>query len=273
MKNSLFTNKIIVITGAGSGLGMGLSLALAELGAILVLADINAQTLDDVVQKAKSMGGQASGQLTDTRIYEQVKNLIETTVATHQHIDYLFNNAGIGIASECQDISIDDWHKVIDVNLMGMVYGCEIGYKQMVKQGFGHIVNTASLAAIMPFPTAVPYATSKFAVLGMSRSLRIEGEKLGVKVSAICPGFVQTEIYNNAIRQLPTQQLMKAIVLPVIGLDQAIHAILKGVAANKSMIVFPFYSRLLWFVTRLFPALADIVGRDAIGKFRNLKKE
>ncbi len=267
----IFNQKVIVITGAGSGLGKGISEALGTFGAYLVLSDINIETVQQVGDIIIKKGGHAIVYQTDTSDYTQVQSLINNTLNHYGKIDYLYNNAGIGIAGEFQYISIESWHKVLNINLMGMVYGCEIAYKIMVKQGFGHIINTASLAGLIPFPTAVPYATSKMAVVGLSKSLRIEGEKLGVKVTAICPGFVQTGIYESAIKQVNLEQLMSAIILPIISVDEATKSILKGVVANKELIVFPFYSKLLHVLIRFFPIIGRIIGRDAIKKLRRIK--
>ena len=95
-----------------------------------------------------------------------------------------------------RDTSIDDWRKVLDVNLNGVVYGSLLAYQQMVKQGSGHIVNLASVEGLMPFPTTVSYVTSKFGVMGLSEGMWVEGKDLGVKVSVVCPGFVSTPIFD-----------------------------------------------------------------------------
>jgi short-subunit dehydrogenase len=187
-------------------------------------------------------------------------------------IDFFFNNAGIGLSIPAHQIGLDQWHKVLGVNLMGMVHGCEIVYKQLVKQGHGHLVNTASLAGLVPFPTAVPYATSKFAMVGLSRSLRIEAAFYGVKVSAICPGFVDTAIYDQAIRVLPKNELMKGIPFPLVPLSEAVHLILRGVQKNKEIIIFPTYARVLWWLVRYCKPLSNWVARDTFRKYLALSQ-
>ena len=104
----------------------------------------------------------------------------------------MFNNAGIGIIGDERDKSFDGWQKIIDVNLMGVIYGTLAAYSLMTEQGSGHIVNTASIAGFLPAPVEVAYGTTKHAVARLSTSLRAEGAALGVKVSAICPGVMNT---------------------------------------------------------------------------------
>jgi short-subunit dehydrogenase len=248
----MFKNKIVIITGAASGLGQALAIAMADRGAVMVLADVDQAKLIAVEQAIQTKGQQVQSHFVDVSQYGQMQKLIMDTLTKHGRIDYLFNNAGRGIAGKCQDFSIEDWQTILNINLNGVVYGCELAYKIMVKQGFGHIINTASLAALMPFPSALPYTTSKSAVLGLSRSLRIEGQFYGVKVSALCPGFVQTQIYENAIREVSTNHILSSIPLPIITLDKAVNMILKGVANNKGVIAFPFYTKVSWWFARHF---------------------
>ncbi len=264
---TIFSQKIVLITGGGSGLGKGIAQEIALRGAVVVIADINLESAQKVASIITEKGGKSIAKYIDTTDYEQMKSLVNSTVEEFGRIDYFFNNAGIGISKPCHETSIDDWNKVLGVNLNGMVYGCELVYKLMVKQGFGHIVNTASLAALTPFPTAVPYATSKFAVLGMSRSLRIEGKFYGVKVSAICPGFVATNIYESAIRDLPAASLLATIPFKIVPLDTASQIIVDSVAKNKELIVFPFYAKLMWWFYRYCYPVASWIGKDTFRRY------
>jgi NAD(P)-dependent dehydrogenase (short-subunit alcohol dehydrogenase family) len=134
-----------------------------------------------------------------------VQALVSDLVARYGVLDYIFNNAGISVCADARDLEIAHWRKVIDVNLMGVVYGTHAAYQQMVKQGHGHIVNIASLAGLVPFPTNAPYAASKHAVVGLSLSMRTEGEALGVKVSAVCPGFSVSGASRQARRSRPAE--------------------------------------------------------------------
>ena len=110
----------------------------------------------------------------------------------------MFNNAGIVIEGDARDLTVDHWRRVLDVDLYGVLYGMLVAYPIMARQGFGHIVNTASAAAFFPDPGNAPDCTAKHALIGLSLSLRLEGTDLGVRVSAACPGHVRTNIFENA---------------------------------------------------------------------------
>jgi short chain dehydrogenase len=113
-------------------------------------------------------------------------------------------NAGIGIGGDARYLTLDHWRRVLDVDLYGVVHGVVAAYPVMARQGFGHIVNTSSSAAFFPVPANAPYGTAKRAVVGLSLSLRLEAAELGVKVSCVCPGFVRTNIYRNAVSVNPS---------------------------------------------------------------------
>jgi len=125
--------------------------------------------------------------------------LAEETASAYGRLDYQFNNAGIAIGGDARDLTLDQWRRVLDVDLYGVLYGTLAAYPIMVNQGFGHIVNTSSAAGLLPTPLNAPYCTAKHAVVGLSLSLRAEGADLGVKVSAVCPGYVRTPIFGNAV--------------------------------------------------------------------------
>ena len=106
----------------------------------------------------------------------------------------MFNNAGIAIGGSAHDYGIQEWNQIIDVNLRGVVNGVQAAYCIMIKQGFGHIVNTASITGLMPTPGQVAYSMTKHAVVGLSLSLRAEAALLGIRVSVLCPGAIRTPI-------------------------------------------------------------------------------
>lgn len=110
----------------------------------------------------------------------------------------MFNNAGFAIGGDFRDLSLEHWRRVLDVDLYGVLHGMHAAYPIMAGQGFGHIVNTSSAAAFFAAPGNAPYCTAKYALVGLSLSLRLEGVDLGVKVSCACPGFVRSNVYRNA---------------------------------------------------------------------------
>ncbi len=157
---------------------------------------------------------------------------------------------------------------------MGVIYGTTAAYSLMVKQGFGHIVNIASLAGLIGYPTNTPYATTKFAVVGLSTSLRNEGKDLGVNVSVVCPGYVDTGIYNaTPILNADREKVLANIPFKMMDVKKAARLILGGVIRNKAIITFPFYAVLLWWFYRLHPAILTPLGRKTVKDFRALRAE
>ncbi len=191
-----FHDKVAVITGGASGICKAIGTALAHRGADVVLADI-----DDVAAKAAADDiagtptGRVSGTGLDVRDAGAFAELVERVVAERGRIDLMFNNAGIGMGGEVAELTLEHWDRVIDIDLRGVVHGVAAAYPVMIRQGRGHIVNTASLAGLIPHPMLVPYATAKHAVVGLSLSLRGEATLYGVRVSVLCPGIIDTPIW------------------------------------------------------------------------------
>ena len=265
--------KVCVITGAASGIGLELAKQMALSGAIVVLSDNNVPALDAAVTSIVSMNKcLATGHRLDVTDKKDFAFFVSEVIAQHGKIDYFFNNAGIAVSGESRDLEVEHWERVIDVNLMGVIYGCELVYKIMVSQGFGHIINTASLAGLIPFAMNAPYCASKHAVVGLSQTLRIEGEELGVKVSAVCPGFIDTNIYaaTEAVGIIH-DDLVKGIPFKLVAVDVAAKNILSGVAKNKGLIIFPFYAKFIWWLQRISAAFGLPLARSMVRDFRKLR--
>ena len=187
-------NKVAFITGGASGIGRALAEELAEQGVEVVLADRQAALAEEVAYAIRQAGGKASAHELDVRDPEQFQRVVDETVARTGRINYLFNNAGIGVAGEIAAYTLADWDDVFDVNLRGVAYGVQAVYPVMRAQRSGHIVNTASMAGLLPTGEAGSYVASKHAVVGLSKVLRVEAKQHGVRVSALCPGVIRTPI-------------------------------------------------------------------------------
>jgi NADP-dependent 3-hydroxy acid dehydrogenase YdfG len=255
-----YSGAVALITGAASGIGAALSRELADRGATVVLAD---RQLDKAEELAREVGGSARAVALDVRDAETFANVVGDVKEREGRIDYLFNNAGIGIGGPVEQHSVDDWRYIIDVNLMGVVHGVHSVYPVLLEQGFGHIVNTASMAGQVPCPGLTAYAATKHAVVGLTRSLRAECAATGVRVSAFCPGVIRTEILNGG------GIFGKAMGWASSGLDPAdvertrpmnanefARAALDRVAANDEIIIFPRFWRLAYRLDRIFPGFA-----------------
>jgi NAD(P)-dependent dehydrogenase (short-subunit alcohol dehydrogenase family) len=266
-------SKVAIITGGASGIGRALCEELARTGTIIIAADINVKGAEQVAADISGNGGNARAEALDVTDAEAVKVLIDRVTAEYGRLDYMFNNAGITVGAEVRDMGLEHFCSIVETNLYGVIYGTFYAYKVMVKQGFGHIVNTASSAGLIPMPTQVPYCTTKFGVVGFSKSLRLEAAALGVRISVVCPGFVRTGIFEaSPFLKVDKQKIMGKLPPKMVAPKQAAQLILKGVRKNKALIVFPFIAQFFHWFYRLHPAFLTPIQRKIIGDFRLLRE-
>ena len=191
------TGKTAVVTGAGSGIGRATALLLARHGASVHVADVNA---DAAAAVADEIGRSAVAHTVDVSDPDQVQTLADSVFESDGAVDILHNNAGIGHAGDIEATTIEDWQRVIAVNLLGVAYGVQVFVPRMLMQGRpATIVNTASEAGLVPTAKMAPYCTSKFGVVGMSESLDAELCDRGIRVIAICPGIINTPIVSTGV--------------------------------------------------------------------------
>jgi len=270
MKNKTklhFQNKIAVITGGASGIGLALAQELCHSGAKVIITDINNEALTRVSENIL-LKDQIKIFKLDITDQKAVSDTIEKINSEFGKIDFFFNNAGIGLAGEVRDLKIEDWRKVMEVNLFGTINCLDAVYQLMIKQGSGHIINTSSGAALAPRPGMVPYAAGKQAVLGISISLRAEAEELGVKVSAVCPGYISTNIMNSTTyKNIDAQRLKNNIPIKPVSAEECARQILSGVAKNKAIIIISKILYLEWLLFRFFPNTVIKISKLRAKKF------
>ncbi|MGK5728973.1 SDR family oxidoreductase [Streptomyces sp. URMC 124] len=195
-----FAGRLVLVTGAASGIGRATAFAFAEAGARVVAVDRDPEGAARTADMARLIGSPGAwGECVDVSDEAAMEKLAAKVAAEYGVVDVLVNNAGIAVAGSFMDTPAEDWRKVLDVNLWGVIHGCRLFGKQMAERGQGgHIVNTASAAAFQPLRTLPAYSTSKAAVLMLSECLRAELAGQGIGVSAICPGIVNTSITGAA---------------------------------------------------------------------------
>ncbi|AZB42308.1 SDR family oxidoreductase [Bacillus sp. FJAT-42376] len=244
--------KVAIVTGGASGIGRALCLELSRQGAAVIIADIN-ETEGKKAQAAITGSAFVYCDVKDLRCMEKI---IHETYTNYGRIDYLFNNAGVALYGEFSDMNMTHWKKTMDVNVWGVIHGTQIAYAIMKKQGFGHIVNTASAAGLGPSPFSAVYSATKHTVVGLTTSLHYEAEAYGVKVTALCPAFVDTPILNKA----EAVKLDKSLIMEqfkkqkMMSPERFAKIALKGVHQNKTIICpMPLRKTMDVFFT-LFPA-------------------
>ncbi|HBL31798.1 MAG TPA: hypothetical protein DD490_33665, partial [Acidobacteria bacterium] len=236
----------------------------------VVVADLDEAGAERV---SAGIGERAVARRVDVADAAAVEALVQEVVASHGRLDYIFNNAGFAVHGDSLDSTVEQWRRIVDVNLMGVVHGSLSAYRVMAAQGHGHIVNTASLAGLIGSASFSSYAMTKAGVVMLSKMLRHEGADAGVRVTAVCPGFIKTGIYENATYNRVDQRAAFAqIPFPLMDLDVAVDKILRGVARNKELVVFPFYARLLWWLARFAPWLTVPVHRKTIRDLRKIRQ-
>lgn len=256
-----FSGRSALVTGAASGIGASVARALHRAGAHVWALDIDEAGLEALRNELGHARIQTS--VLDVTDADGFRNAVNEVVRAHSTLDFCFNNAGLAAGGPFQDMSIETCQKVAAVNFGGVLNGTHAAYAQMCKQRRGHIINISSMAGLHPVPFSSVYSGTKHAVVGLSLSLRHEGEQKGVRVSVVCPGVVDTGIFDSArdaagysyervVSRLPQQR---------VSTEQAAKEILEGVAENDALILFPRMSKAIHVAQRVAPRpLTRLIG-------------
>jgi len=272
-------NRIVIVTGGASGIGAALSRSHAADGDTVLAVDVDTVGLDLLVdESARTQSTRVSSAVVDVRDADAVRACVDGVVADHGRLDIIYNNAGIGVGGRAHELDTAHWDRVIDVNLRGVVHGVQAALPHMLRHGSGHIVNTASLAGLIPSPGLAPYAATKHAVVGMTLSLRAEyAGRVGFTV--LCPGFTDTPILDKGLPDdLPSVDLPQNIremadSLPggIYDLDALVADIRRGVERDEALVVAPRQARVAWRSFRLAPGkFVALVAKQAVAQGRRL---
>jgi NAD(P)-dependent dehydrogenase (short-subunit alcohol dehydrogenase family) len=271
-----FERAAAIVTGGASGIGRALAGELAKRGCEVILADLQIELAEEVASEICASGTVARAFKVDVTDFSAMRHLVQDTAERAGRLDYIFNNAGIGIGGNVNHYRIEDWDQIIDVNLRGVINGIQAAYPIMMNQGFGHVVNTASIAGLTPTPGAVGYAATKYAIVGLSQSLRAEAAPAGVRVSVICPGVIRTPILEGGkfgiMRiDIPAEKLQQMWEkLKPMPPNVFAGKVLNSVAKNKAIIIFPSWWRLFWWISRFSPYLGIYLAQKNFQKMNKL---
>jgi len=194
-------NKVAVVTGASKGIGKAVALAFAREGASVVPASRTPAALEDVVREIRAAGGEASAVSVDVRSVDSINALVKKAVDRYGRLDLLVNNAGITMGGPSEDLAPEDWRAALETDLFGVFYACQAAARVMIPQGGGNIINISSVNGILAAPRRAAYCASKAAVNELTKVLAIEWADRKIRVNAIAPGYVRTELVEDVIHK------------------------------------------------------------------------
>ena len=249
-------SQVVLITGAGSGLGRALAGAYGERGARLLLADCQEAGLAEVAASLQGRGVEVLTQLCDVRQTDAVTALVQRAVSAWGRLDLMINNAGVAVSGPVVDVTLDDWHWVMDINFYGVLHGCQAAARVMQAQGQGHIVNIASMAGLLNPPEMAAYNASKAAVVSLSETLAAEMAPYGVAVHLICPGFFATGLGRSlrstrASTAAALERLMRSSPLDA---DAIAARIISACERGEACLLPHAEGRRYWRLKRWWPA-------------------
>lgn len=271
---AIFKDKTAIVTGGASGIGRALAIEMSLHGCNIVLADLQADAAEDVLKTIHALGGKGSVEILDVTRFEDVESLVKKTAVRNGGIDFMFNNAGIGIGGRVSRHKMEHWKQILDVNLMGVIHGIQAIYPLMREQGHGQIVNTSSIAGLMPTPISVSNAMTKHAVVGLSTSLRPEAASFGVRVNVLCPGVIRTPMlkncgkYGKMITPVPKEIQLQTWerLSPMEPHDFARKALVE-IAADTPVIIIPSLWKWVIRLHTLFPGFGHYLVRKMYNDF------
>ena len=210
-------DKIVIVPGAGSGIGAATAKHFAKHGAKVVVSDIDLDSAKKVADEIVTNFGESLPIRANVAVFEEVENLIQHTVTAFGRLDVIVNNAGIGPRNllKTGDATLKDWDLVIAVNQTGVFYCMKLAIQQFEKQGYGNIVNIASLAGLKASPNNISYSASKFAVVGMTKSAAMEYATKNIRVNAVCPGYTESALLSQLLGAKPEMDAILKSVIPM----------------------------------------------------------
>ncbi|MGO8906374.1 MAG: SDR family NAD(P)-dependent oxidoreductase [Solirubrobacteraceae bacterium] len=268
MSEPNLSEKVAVVTGGGSGIGRATATLLARHGARVHVADLNGEAAGEVAREIEAAAGSAVAHTLDVSDPDAVESFAASVFAAEGHVDVLNNNAGIGHGGNIEATTIEDWQRVVAVNLLGVAYGVQAFIPRMLDQGRpASVLNTASMAGIVPTAKMAPYCASKFGVVGLSEALNAEVSRRGILVSAICPGIIDTPIVSTGIMRGEVAAIQDRATSYYArrgaSAEEVAQAVLKTIVKHKLIVPVPRRQvTLLYLLHRISPRLVQPFARN-----------
>lgn len=248
--------KHAIVTGAGSGIGAALCRALDLAGAHVLCTDVDG---DAAERTASSLSSRARASCLDVTDAGAVQAAVDDVVGRCGRLDLMFNNAGIVWGGDTELLTLDQWNTIIDINIRGVVHGVAAAYPQMLRQGHGHIVNTASMAGLTAAGQVTSYVATKHAVVGLSMALRSEAVPRGVGVLVVCPAAVETPILDKGAVGgfVGRDYFLQSQGGKAYDADRLARDTLRAIDRNKAILVKPTVAHAQWLFARAAPVLMN----------------
>jgi len=228
--------KVAIVTGASKGIGKGIAVRYAREGAAVVLASRSMDLLSSIAGQINQEGGKALAWEVDVTRFESVSTMVDKSVEQFGRLDIMVNNAGISMAHPSEELSPQDWQRALDTDLSGVFYGCQCAARKMIPQGGGCIINITSVYGIVAAPGRAAYCASKAACNMLTKVLAIEWAKKNIRVNAIAPGYIRTELVQGVIDKgmLPLEAIEKRTPLGRIGEVEELLGLSVYLASDES---------------------------------------
>ena len=277
MSRTTFRPQVSIVTGGASGIGLAIARRLVDRGSRVVVADLDP---DKAQRAAADLGTLATAATVDVGDAAAVRDLVDEAVARHGRLDLMVNNAGVAVGGLHEQLDQAHWDLALRVNLGGVINGINAAYPVMRRQRVGHLLNTASLAGLVPAPAMLPYTTTKHAVVGLSTALRAEAAAVGVHVSVLCPGFVDTPLLDSihtggpdGEQVLSMRRQIRRVQPRLMTADLVAERAIRGLERDTAIIAVGGAAQIMWRLNRYVPPVArGLVRLQASGARRMLPK-